>query len=179
MKESLFLCLLILTGCAMPIHNEEYQLSKDRDLELVNSTLAASAEKIKKKYDIAPSGFGVSMPGGPIRELTLAFDAKGPYKKEKLRNLLIRFADELVNQVASNKEMQQYLANPPFTTRDVQIIIYNHDKTGREVYEPEISTAELSQGVLTYRTTDPKQPLRFKDRIKETYEEALKALSDS
>ncbi|MBS0654391.1 MAG: hypothetical protein JSR46_01315 [Verrucomicrobia bacterium] len=177
MKKTLFLFIFILSGCTMPINSESYHTS--RDVELVNITLSTTAEKIKKAYGLDPMGSGAAMPGGPIRELTLAFGTREPYTKEKLRDLLIKCANELVDQVNENKEMQQYLIKAPFTIENVQIIIYNHDKTGREVFEPEISTAEISEGILTYRTTDPTEPLRFKNRIKETYAEALQALSSN
>jgi len=173
MTISLFLCLLILTGCAMPIHNKEYQIS--RDVELVNITLATTTEKIKKKYDLKPFGAGVAMPGGPIRELVLCFATKEPYPKEKLRDLLIRCANELVNQVNTNKEIQQFLANPPFAENNVQIIIYNYDKTRRIVHDPEISVAEMSRGILTYQSVDPDNTFKYKNEFTETYEEALKA----
>ncbi len=65
----------------------------------------------------------------------------------------------------------------PFTIENIQIIIYNHDKNGREVYDPEISTAEISQGILSYQTADSNDTFKYKNEFTETYEEALKAIS--
>ena len=117
------------------------------------------------------------MPGGPVQELALCFDTKYPHNKEQLRELLIKSANELLNQVTENEEIQKFLKERPFTIKNIQIIIYNHDKEGREVYDPGIATAQISEGVLTYRTVDSTDTFKFKQQFKESYEEALKALS--
>ena len=145
--------------------------------KLVNITLSETAKIIKSKYKIQPSGLGAAMPGGPIQELTLCFTIKGPFSKERLRKLLVECAQEVVNQVNANTQLQQFLAKPPFTVKNVQIIIYNHDKNGRQTNDPEIATAEISRGVLAYSTNDPNDRYRYKSEIDETYEEALKILS--
>ena len=56
-----------------------------------------------------------------------------------MRELLIKSAQELLNQINENKEIQEFLKERPFTIKNVQIIIYNHDKNGQEVYDPDIS----------------------------------------
>jgi len=156
--------------------NNNYPLSKGE--QLVNSTLAKTAESIKKQYNIRPSGSGAAMPGGPIQELTLCFDTKYAYTKEKLRKLLINSAQELLDQINTNKEMQEFLIKRPFTIKEVEILIYNNNEDGTEVYDPEISIARISHGNLIYRTTDIKDNFKYKNHFKETYEEALKYLQD-
>lgn len=118
------------------------------------------------------------MPGGPIQELTLCFDTNYPHTKEQLRELIIKTAHELLNQVNENEEIQKFIKNLPFTIKNVEIIIYNHDKDGRSLKDPEISNAQISQGILDYCTIDPEDSYRYKHQYKETYEEALKALSN-
>jgi len=114
------------------------------------------------------------MPGGPIQEVTLCFDTKLPYTKNHLRELLIKSAEELLNQVNEDKEIYQFLKYQPFTIRNVEIIIYNNDKNGLEVFDPAISVARISQGHLIYRTTDVNDTFKYKNEFKESYEEALK-----
>ena len=71
--------------------------------------------------------------------------------KRQLRELLIKSAQELLNQVNENEEIQKFLKEPPFTIKNVQIIIYNHDKKGREVYEIlELQMRKYLEGILTY-----------------------------
>ena len=144
---------------------------------LVNRILSDTSKIIKNKYHLKPSGLGAAMPGGPVQELTLCFTIKGPFSKERLRKLVVECAQEVVNHVNANAEIQQFLAKPPFTVKNVQIIIYNHDKDGRQTNDPEIATAQISQGILNYRTNDPNDRYRYKSEIDETYGEALKILS--
>ena len=80
------------------------------------------------------------------------------------------------NQVNSDKKIQQFLAKAPFTIKDVQITIFNRDSEGRRVYDPEILVAEISDGILTYRTVEVGKSPAFKNRYSETYEEALKII---
>ena len=77
-----------------------------------------------------------------------------------------------------NEEIQKFLKEPPFSIKNIQIIIYNHDKEGREVYDPGIATAQISRGILTYRTVDSTDTFKFKQQFEESYQEALKALSN-
>lgn len=154
--------------------NEDPYLSREE--KLVNTILENTAKIIERKYHIKPSGEGAAMPEGIIEELTLTFDTNNQLSKETLRKFLIECAKELVAQVKMNSNIQPFLAKSPLSIESVQIIIYNHDKAGRRLHDPEISTAEISQGILTYRTLDPNDRFRFKYQFKETYDEALRAM---
>lgn len=170
----ILIALTILTGCMMT-NKQQYYPSKGE--QLVNSTLAAAAKIIRDKYNLIPCGVGVAMPGGPIQEVTLCFNTKYPKTKAQLRELLIKIAQELLNQVNENKEIQEFIKDPPFTIKNVHIIIYNHDRNGKSLRDPEISNAQILQGILDYATIDPDDSFKYKNEYEESYEEALKALS--
>ena len=172
----LLITLLIFTVFVMRT-NQQQEFHPSKGEQLVNATLASAAQTIKEKYDIKPCGSGAAMPGGPIQELILCFDTKHPYSKWQLRELLIKSAKELLNQINENDEIQEFLKERPFTIKNVEVIIYNHDENGRCLCDPEISTARISQTVLIYRTVDPQDSFKFKNEYEESYEEALKALS--
>ena len=116
------------------------------------------------------------MPSGIIRDIDLFFDTRAAYTKEELRKLFISLAQEMVNQVQLHPEIEPFLKKAPFGIENTHIIIYNYDSKGRNLQDPQISTADISEGIITYRTTDPEDHYRFKNRIKETYEEALQEL---
>src|SRR4051794_40086024 len=129
MKTTFILLIILLIFAGFVISNkQQYPLSRGE--ELVNSTLAKAAKIIKEKYNLKPCGEGAAMPGGPIQDLTLCFDTKYPHTKEQLRELLITSAQELLNQVNTNHEIQEFLKDQPFTIKNIQIIIYNHDQDG-------------------------------------------------
>jgi len=66
-----------------------------------------------------------------------------------------------------------------FTIKEVQIIIYNKDKDGDEPYDPLIATGQISEGILSFRTTDPKNTFIFNNDFEETYEEALEIIKQN
>lgn len=167
--------LLTFTGFIMRDKQERYPIPRGE--QLVNNTLSNAAKTIREKYNLKPCGSGAAMPGGPIQELTLCFDTKYPHTKEQLRELLIKTSQELLNQVNENKEIQQFIKEPPFTIKNVQIIIYNHDSKGRSLKDPQISNAQILQGALDYSTIDPEDHFQYKNEYEESYEEALKALA--
>lgn len=177
MKRDLFLLIILFcfSGCIMQNKQQEYHPSKGE--QLINTLLAKTAKIIEKRYNLKPCGIGTAMPGGPIQEVTLCFDTKYSHTKEELRALLIQSAEELLNQVQEDKEIHQFLKNPPFTIRNVEIIIYNNDKGGFDVFDPDISVARISQGKLIYRTTDINDPLKYKNEYEESYEEAIRISS--
>ena len=174
MVLALVLVLLIFIGFIASDSKQEYRPSKGE--QVINSLLAKIAKIIKNKYNINPSGVGVAMPGGPIREVTLCFDTKHPYTKEQLRELLIKSSSELLLQVNGNKEIQEFLKERPFTINNIEIIIYNHDENGFGLKDPQVSVANISQGQLHYSTIDPEDGFKYKNEYKESYEEALRAL---
>ena len=168
----LFLFLIFNTYC----NRREYPLSKGE--KLVNSLLAKTAKNIKDKYKLRPCGVGVAMPGGPIREVTLCFDTTDGYTQTQLRGLLIKISLELLEQIVENNEIQAFLKEIPFTIKNVEVIIYNHDENGRSLKDPQISVASISQGILYYYTIDPENNFKYKNEYEESYEEALRIFSD-
>ena len=53
------------------------------------------------------------------------------------------------------------------------------DENGREVYDPGISTADFSGGIIMYRIVDEKDTYAYKHKFSETYQEALEAIHKS
>ena len=145
---------------------------------LVGETLSKTRKIIKARYpDIQPCGTGISMPGGPVRELGLYFDINGSFSKEYIRKLIIEIAEELLCQINSNEKFRPHLIKYPFTIEDVEIIIYNHDKNGERVYDPEIGVADISSGILSYDTYDQESVYcKYKNKFEESYEEAIELL---
>lgn len=170
--------MLIITGFVM-LRNENQQYYPSRGEELINEILNNSAEAIYKKYDTKPCGVGLAMPGGPIRKATLCFNTRYPYNKTELRKFLVEFSSDLLHGIRQNDEIQEFLARRPFTINNVEIIIYNNGKDGREIYDPQISVARISSGILIYRTKDIDDKYKLNNEYRESYEEALKLLNES
>lgn len=165
------IALIILGGFTMA-RNDSY----DRNENFISDIQTNTAKMIQKKYNIQPCGAGVSMPGGPVKTITLCFDTRRPLSRNHLREVLVASGEMLLSNILINDEIQSFLKDKPFTMKNIGIIIYNNDSNGGDVFCPEISVARLSEGVLVYRTTDVNNPLSYNNNYKETYEEALKLL---
>lgn len=177
MKFSLIMTAILLPIClgyVMADKKEQYHPSNAE--QLANSTLAKTAQIIKNKYKLKPSGDGAAMAGGSIKGLFLSFDTRNQCTKEDLRRLLIECVQELLIQINTNESIQPFIVSRPFPIENIQIIIYNQDDKGNEAYAPLISTAEISHGFLTCRTVDSNDTFKFKNEFKETYEDALQIL---
>lgn len=174
--KSIFLLILLLIFASFIIKNKNQEHCLSKEEQLVNMILAKTARIIQDKYDLQPCGHGATMPGGPIQGLALCFHTKRPYTQYQLRELVINSAHELLNQVSDDKEIHSFIKEPPFNIKNVQVIIYNHDKNGRSLRDPEISNIQISQGVLNYATIDPEDSFRYKNEFDESYEDALKTI---
>lgn len=158
----------------LPTKNDDPYISKAESL--VNTILKQTACSIVKKYKVSPVGSGAAMPNCVVEKLTLEFSSyKSPLTKDQLRELLIEFGEELLNNINSNKDLQPYLVSKPFTIKNVSICIYNYNQ-GRDLFDPDITVASLSKGVIYYKTNDPKDIFKYKNEYEETYEEAKKLL---
>ena len=149
-----------------------------KEERLANISLQNSAKKIKSKFSIEPVGSGITMPGGPIRGLFLAFESRKSLSKEELRKLLIATAQIMVEEVKNDEEIKPFLHANSFTIANVQIIIYNHYENGSRLFNPQIGSAQFSKGNLDYLIIDTEDGNSNYSFIVETYEEALKALEE-
>jgi hypothetical protein len=66
----------------------------------------------------------------------------------------------------------------PFTEKNIEIKIFNSDRFGREVKDPGISVACISDGFLVYKTIDALDSFKYKNELEETYDEAFRALHE-
>jgi hypothetical protein len=147
--------------------------------KLVNSILLESSNKIKNKFNLKSCGNGASMPGGVVKGLSLIFQLKGSFTKEILRSMLLDAAKDMLSIVNANKEIQPFLKTSPFIIDNIQIVIYIKNKDGKSLNDPAISVAQISHGVLNYRTNDPNDIYKYKQDLYETYLEALQALEEN
>lgn len=185
MSRFLFIILILLlsfVSCSSsskdnsPYPSEAGEEVHDIAGEEVHDILGKASKAIKKKYGLRPFGTGAAMPGGVVKVLILAFETRDQLSREELRGLLVNSAQELITQAQINGKIEQFLEKPPFEMKNVEIVIFNRDKNGRDLCDPEISTARINGDNLIYKTNDPEDEFRYKNRYEETYEEALAIL---
>ena len=172
MKVFLFILLIFIAVCAwFFINSPDPYMSREE--KQVNSILGKTADIIEEKYPLTCVGAGSSMPGLIVKGFRLCFTTKNRLTKEELRHLVIQCTLELLYQININTEIRSALEIYPFTEKNVQILIFNHDKQGNRSYAPDISNAQLFCGHLEYSSVDPIDTYRYESVTKETYTEAL------
>jgi len=153
-------------------------LEDKKHTRIFYGTLEKACQYIEKKYKLTCTATGGKALGGPITLFRLCFDIRAPLSREQLRNILIKSSKDFLSIVNSDQEVQPYLAKRPFTLENIEIIIFNNDKTGRDVCDPIIAVADINKNGLSFQTNEPENEFAYKNTYKETYEEALKTVQE-
>jgi len=175
MKKILLIILFPIVAVLLCIllFNDPYMSQAEKHAK---SILGRTAKIIEKKYGLQPSGSGLAMPGGNLKEFMLSFDTKKEFTKEEIRMLLIECANEMLEQINTDQEIRIAMVTYPFTEKNVDLIIYNYDQNRRTPGDPQIATARLSGGTLKYHTVEKGTVYPYINTDSETYQQALQAI---
>jgi len=169
-----FLCisLLCLEGCG-----PREELSREE--ELAFQIRSKVAHKLVAKYDMKMIGFSAAMPEGVINNLGLLFQVFRVLTIEEAREILVDGVQEFLSEINSNEEIRPYLKVYPFTPKNITIDVYVSGSKGEDVYDPNIEAAIVSRGKLWYATKDKNQKYGYKSEYEESFEEAVKLVSEA
>lgn len=172
------LILILVSSSCFFVGCDSYVPSPDE--KAVNRVMARNARMLAKKYHMCPCADTVAMPGGDIRYLALEFKICGPLCKGELRKILIDAVHDFLIDINSDSELCSYLKNHSLTIKDIGIILFLIDSSGRDLDDPNIGIAGISKGELEYDTListyddEFKMDIpSFKSKHKESYQEAL------
>lgn len=168
--------LVLVLGSKIFMSTDKYYLSNSE--QFVHRLHIQIEQKLEEKYPIKTIGTSVAMPGGIVKELGLEFQAQGPLSQRELRTILINAAQDFLSYVNADKEINPYLQNHMFQIENIEIIIFIMGPDGKRVEDPNIGIALIKNGDIEYLTLITTDIPVFKTEIKETYEEALKALKN-
>lgn len=174
MKWLIFLVSLFIMSFSMSNEHTSHPTNAEK---VVHKILKMSAKQIKDKYPLILCGQGASMPEGNIKKLSLSFNTKKIMQQKEIRKLLLETSECLLKMINQNDEVSIFLTKKPFTIENVQIILFNMDVDGRESYDPNIATAQIADGILTFRTLDSPINYEFNNEFTETYIEASKIVA--
>ena len=136
------------------------------------------AVKLKQRHNMVVVGVTAGL-ADAVNILGLEFQIRGPLSKEKLRSILVDCVEEFLISVNTNEQLRPFLKNYPFTEKEVEIVLYVLDATGRNVYHPEILVAVASHGIIWYATKDKNVKFGYKQDIEESYQTAFKIVQES
>jgi hypothetical protein len=170
----IFVCFILLSSCDAPENKHSNRYISPKHVSLAQKLRFEVAQKLADQFNMMLVGEGGSLYDS-IRELSLAFDVKGPLTQEKLRFMLVSSVAEFLSAINANQEVRPYLNIFPFTPKEIEITIVVNDQQGKNIYDPFIGMAIAREGNLFYRIFDSNHIYQLKDFIVESYDDALKA----
>ena len=166
---NLFLVLLIIS-LAFGCNSMTYKLSDDE--KIVNQITQETARKLKEKKNLILIGTGGQMMH-EIEMLAMSFNYYQEVDLNTARNLIVYAINEYLSNINDNKKIRPYLSNYPFTSKNVEIMIFVYGPNRLELPPEEIYCITSRKGIIRYYTrSDRDHPI-----CKETYEQALQAIS--
>lgn len=146
-------------------------------VEMASKIRSEIAQKLAKRHSMKISGISGGM-ADCVNMLGLDFQIQGPLTKDELRRILINSVLELLKAINENEEIRPFLKNYPFTEKEIIITLFVKDKSGGNIFDPEIAVASSWHGTMNYNTNDKENMYVYKQKIKEDYETALKIVQE-
>jgi len=166
-----FIILAICLSGVFVLTNYNFFSKEPEKVVLKRKVMARTIKKLKKEknlYCIGFGGFGVKV----VEMSALSFVHEGePYDIDKARELLVYAAEVFLNEFNSFEKIRAYLANYPFTSKNIDLTIFFNDEKNYGYIAPHLIYVYLGQGGIVKYVVDENN--QFKKIHEETYEEAL------
>ncbi len=144
-------------------------LGAPSDVRIVNKIRVATATKLRNEKDLCLIGTGAQMMY-EIEMLAMSFNYYKEVDIGYARELVVYATETYLDAINSNKKIKPYLADDPFTARNIQIMLFVYGPDRRELPPEKLGYILVSRGKIRYydRSIDYRNPI-----YQETYEEAL------
>lgn len=162
-----FISPLFLTAS---LFNKSEMQGLSEPTQIVYQIINETSLELSKKYLLRPIGLGVNK---GYEYLEISFQIFEPLSKDEARIILLDSVRIFIENVNNSNKLKPYLKKNPYSIEEVGIVIYIRGKNNEDLVHPRISIASLTRGELRFSTNDPENLMKFKERTKETYEEAL------
>ena len=130
--------------------------------------------KLKSNYGLNCMGISEEGPDGKYKKIGIIMNYPKVLSKDEGRVLLLNCLNEALKAFNSYPNFKQYMANVPFTGKNIMIKIYIEPPKQRDVYFPDIGVLSLYNDTLWYKTYTAEMDYEKFIEDEETYEEAMK-----
>lgn len=169
-----FVVFVLLISCACCHSNYGQETPTDK-LTMINQVRKNAAAKLRKDKQLYAIGTGAQAMD-QIKMLALSFTYYNELTIEEGRELLIYAVSEFVNCVNEEGKIKPFLANVPFTPKNIEVMIFLKKADGSEIEGNKLHVITSIGGVLEYDIQD-----QSTDRLvtvhTETFAEGLERLS--
>ena len=164
----LFYFIAITTLCSCSFFTE----SRPEYVKIANKITNETGKKLKEQKNLHLAGTGGGMMHD-IQMMMMAFQFNQIVDMETARELLVYSGEEYLHAINSNVEVKPYLHDVPFTSKNIEIVIYFHTQSYETVPSGEISIAAIEEGLIVYYIDDPER-YTIQSIHEESYEDAVK-----
>lgn len=139
--------------------------------------LNREGKEIGIKFGMRQCGSGGGAKDGLTWLISLSFQRYDSLlTEEEARKLIIEVVYDFLEAVNHDAILKPYLRDNPFTSKNIELTIYNYDRDKRDVYYPFIGVVSNREGKIGYFTTEESNKYRYKTEKYETYDEAVAIL---
>lgn len=170
----LFIIAILPFACSFNF----FGFKKKRDhIVIADEINAKVAKTLCKRHQMFQISEGGGMMGS-VYMVGLGFTIPHLLSEEEARARLVDCAEEMLTAFNTNEEIRPYLKNYPFTTKNLQIVIFATTPTGGDVFDPHIGSVSIYESDnIVYRTEEP-NTFVYKKTWREPYSEALKRVKE-
>jgi len=181
-KKSAFI-IVALAFCSLFLiiifsNQKNLDISNNKPECWVDPLRARIIEKYKQKYGVYITGILDGMPEGIIHEVGVYLDINHVISKQKARKIIVECAQDFLHEINSHKQLQPYLKEHPFTSKNIEISLFVNDINGATTYFPDLGVVSISKGLIIYQTNDPYDHSKYKTEESETFEEAVQKVRE-
>jgi len=145
--------------------------SSKRDIALQEIINQVKSE-MTSKYKAQCFGSGGAMMTD-IKMLNLSFFIKENITVDDAREIMIFFAETFLTAVNQNEKIKPHLANYPFTSENLGLMVSFLNEDGSRVIPPGLNNVILTHGEITYSVKDLENLYEHVKVYTEPYDEAL------
>lgn len=170
----LLLCLIGCTSCALhPPYAKEKEPEHKKEEALIKTVMFEFADIIADEYDARLDHYEFII-NEKIDNFGGMFVSYYHLSKDEIRKLLVDANELLIKTVNENKEIKPYLANDPFTRKNLYLGFAFYNAQQRRRAYPDISHAAIGNEQIIYcYKNEHKDP---SGELVESYEEAIAIL---
>jgi hypothetical protein len=167
-----FLILTLTIGCSQA----EIGCSQTEDYEVLATRIESqTAKQLKREKGLVPTGNSGQMMGN-IKSMGLSFNYYHLLNLEEARELLLYASNVFLKNINENKEIRPYLHNYPFTSKNIELVIFIYQADGSEPNQGSLAVLAIKDGILTYELAAPNKYAPWPILHEETYETGLNVL---
>ena len=122
-------------------------------------------KKLEKKYEMYSLGVGGGATPEGIWLMSISFNRYGkPITETEARKLIISCVDDFLDSINNNDELRPFLKEYPFTSKNLDITIFNFNNNDFLYLFPLIAVVNNSRGKIGYFTEDPSTQPKFPEQ---------------